>query len=74
MSAIVLLAIFSHPERLYGTGKLPYLTLKHRKLAVVKKQEYRLRKKVTHLEALIRNLKSNKFLSDDAAGVVSVSN
>lgn len=31
-------------------------------------------KKVINLELLIKNLKSEKFLSDSAAGVLSVSN
>ncbi|KMQ86364.1 thap domain-containing protein 9-like protein [Lasius niger] len=69
------LSDFQSPRKAIRNWKiaLSYIDTQHRKLAAAKKQEYRLRKKVTHLEALIRNLKSNKFLSDDAAGVVSAS-
>jgi len=47
--------------------------MQRKKIAALQKQNYRL-KKVINLELLIKNLKSEKFLSDSAAGVLSVSN
>lgn len=69
------LSDFQSPRKALRNWKIAIscIEAQRRKLVTIRKQKCRLKKRVTHLEALIKNLKSKNFLSDDAAGVVSVS-
>ncbi|XP_011860096.1 PREDICTED: uncharacterized protein LOC105557458 [Vollenhovia emeryi] len=62
---------FQSPRKAKRNWKIAMSHIKEqrRKLATIRRQNSRLRKKVTNLETLIKNLKSKKLVSDDAAGV-----